>query len=86
MAGTFLHTLARRRKNLDYDNVIKQAEELLGKESNTRRKQVRNFHYYQDLRRKNKTKYYTSAVQREMMRDRMTLGAAAFYKKGSSDD
>jgi len=34
----------------------------------------RNFQYYQDLRRTNRSQYYSQSVQQQMMQDRMRLG------------
>lgn len=40
---------------------------------------TRNFEFYQDLRRKDKAKYHTPAMQQKMMADRTSMGSEAFY-------
>ena len=59
----------------DIDTIIEQSEKLLGI---TPRKVKRDFAYYQNLRRNDKTKYYRRATQDQMIKDRLAQGQS-FY-------
>jgi len=43
---------------------------------------TRDWSYYQDLRRKSKSQYYSSQVQQQMLRDLKEMGKEAFYGPG----
>lgn len=53
---------------------ITQGTALKSEASQFNRGQVRDWNYYQDLRRKNKTQYFSQETQKQMMRDRAALG------------
>ena len=64
------------------DEIIAKAETFLGQGQNqkqTRSKTTRDFAYYQRLRRENKSQYYTSKIQKQLLEDRLKLGQDRFY-------
>lgn len=56
-----------------------EANETEESKSDTNKTGHKTFADYQELRRSNPKRYYSSRTQREMVQDRLQLGREAFY-------